>query len=143
MRITERPLGTAIVLDVRGALAGPHAAEALRTVTLKLCSEGVHVVVANLGAVSAIDLNGLGALLEAQRALARIGGVLKLAGLTRSVHDLVVITRLLTMVEAYDTVEQAAGKLVAGPATIAPLGFSPISLGTIDRFFRRASSSAA
>jgi anti-sigma B factor antagonist len=138
MNITERVLGYAVVLDLQGALKGRRAASAVETAMHRLCGEGIRDVVVNLGSVPDMDIGGLGALLDAHMALERVGGTLKLAAVTRSLHDLIVITRLVTVFSSYNTVEEAAGVFATGPALVTALGFSPVSLGAINRFLRRA-----
>ena len=138
MRISERPFGNAVVLDFQGALKGRGAAEALDATVQRLCSDGVRDVVGNLGGVPSVDLAGLGALVDAHIALRQANGVFKLACIARSIHDLVVITRLLTVFEAYDSVEEAAGYMAPARAARGGPEVSLASLRAINRFLRRA-----
>ena len=138
MRINERPFGNTVVLDFRGALKGRGAAEALDATVRRLCSEGVRDVVGNLGEVPSVDLAGLGALVEAHIALQQANGVFKLACITKRIHDMVVITRLLTVFDTYDSVEEAAGCMAPARAARGGPEVSPMSLRAIHRFLRRA-----
>ena len=133
MRITERRVGNATVLDLRGALVGYKSAELFDETVRRLCRGGSTEIVADLGRVPAVDLVGLGALVGAHRAVREARGVLKLAAITRRIHDLVVITRLLTVFDTYASVEEAAGR----ETTAADMSPAPVSDG-IQRFLRRA-----
>lgn len=136
MRITERQFGDVVVLDLHGPIAGPKAVGELECAVRRLCRDGVGTVVANLGSVRSVDVGGLGALVDAQTALRRAGGILKLAGITKRMHDLVVITRLLTAFDTCGTVEQAVGRATPMAADL-PFTEESLSLGMIDRFLRR------
>ena len=133
MRITERQVGDATVLDVRGALVGHKSAEMFDETVRRLCRGGSTEIVGNLARVPAVDLVGLGALVAAHRAVREAKGVLKLAAITRRIHDLVVITRLLTVFDTYDSVEEAAGR----EPRAADRSPAPVSAG-IQNFLRRA-----
>ncbi len=63
---------------------------------------------------------------------------MRLASLTKRIHDLVVITRLLTVFNTFDSVEQAIQGATPAYAGIAdPAACSPMSLEMIHRFLRR------
>ncbi|MGH9140924.1 MAG: STAS domain-containing protein [Vicinamibacterales bacterium] len=125
MRITERQFGDVVVLDLHGAIAGYKAAGELECAVRRHCRNSIGAVVANLGGVRSVDVSGLAALFEAQTTLRRDGGNFKLAGITTRIHDLIVITRLLTMFDAYDSVEEALGRAMP---MAADLNFSTGSL---------------
>jgi anti-sigma B factor antagonist len=109
MKITEQQFGDAVVLCLQGPIAGLEAAAKLESVVRWHYESGVRTVVADLSGVPAVDLAGLGALLDAQLAARRASGVFKLAGITKRIDDLIVLTRLLTVFETYDTVDEALG----------------------------------
>jgi anti-sigma B factor antagonist len=138
MRITERQFGDVVVLDLRGSIAGPKAVGMLDAAVRRHCRDGVRKVVANLGGVSSVDLGGLGALVDAHMALRQARGIFTLACVTKRIHDLVVITRLLTVFDTCDSVEEAIGGAVASQAGAASPELSLLSLGAIHRFLRRA-----
>jgi anti-sigma B factor antagonist len=136
MRITERQFGDAVVLDLHGPIAGPKSVRMLESAVRRNCRENVSTVVANLGGVRSVDIGGLCALLDAHTAIRRAGGAFKLACITKRIHDLVVITRLLTTFDTYDSVAEAVGGVA--PAHAGPNVSQPVmTLGTIDRFLRR------
>jgi anti-sigma B factor antagonist len=59
-------------------------------------------VLLNLADVNYIDSSGLGALVSGYTTLTNQQGQLKLVNLDRKVHDLLRITKLLTVFEVYD-----------------------------------------
>jgi len=137
MKITERQFGDVIVMDLRGAIAGRKAADMIATAVRRHCREGVRRIVANLSGVSAVDLVGLGALVDAYMELRQASAGLALACVTKRIHDLVVITRLLTIFDTYDSVEDALGGAATMDTGAKPAAISLMSLGMIQRFLRR------
>jgi len=137
MKITERQFGDVIVMDLRGAIAGRRAADMIATAVRRHTREGVRRIVANLAGVSAVDLVGLGALVDAYMEARQASAALALACVTKRIHDLVVITRLLTIFDTYDSVEEALGGATTMETGAKPAPISLMSLGMIQRFLRR------
>ena len=144
MQITERPIGDTTILDLRGTLFGPEATELLGAAIRRLARAGRHRIVVNLADVPSIDAAGLGALVDAYCLVSRNRGTLGLANVTRRLHDLIVITRLVTVFDIFDSVEDAVGRgAEASPApstatpSLAPQ-LSRASLGSIQRFLSHA-----
>ncbi len=143
MTITERWRGNTIVLDLHGPLNGPWGTERLGETVHRLASAGRPQLVVNLKDVPSIDAAGLGALVDAYSVVTRHGGTFTLAHLTKRLHDLIVITRLVTVFDVVDSVEEAVrggsgvtpNPLTAG-STVAQL--SQVSLGSIQRFLSHA-----
>jgi anti-sigma B factor antagonist len=138
MTITERQWGDAAVMDLCGALAGPKAVEVFDAAVRRRCRDGTRKVVVNLGGVPSVDLAGLGALVDAHMALHQAGTAFTLACVTRRIHDLVVITRLLTVFDTCESVEEALGGATPTMAGVKAPRLSLTSLGIIHRFLRRA-----
>jgi anti-sigma B factor antagonist len=144
MQITERSNGNTTILDLRGTLFGPDATERLGAAIRRLSRAGRHRLVVNLADVPSIDAAGLGALVDAYCLVSRNRGTLGLANVTRRLHDLIVITRLVTVFDIFDSVEDAVRRgAEAAPApstatrSLAPQ-LSRASLGSIQRFLSHA-----
>ena len=143
MRITERWLGDAVVLDLHGPLNCPEGTERLRAAVHRLASAGRLQLIVNLEDVPSIDAAGLGALADAYSVITRTGGTIRLAHLNKRLHDLIVITRLVTVFEIVDSVEDQArsgsgvtpNPLTAGSA-VPQLSRAP--LGSIQPFLSLA-----
>ena len=139
MRIRERQFGEIVVLDLAGAIAGGKARAKIDEAVRRHNRAGTRIVVANLGGVRSVDLAGLSALVDAYRTMHMGGGVLRLACVTKRLSDLLVITRLLTVFDTFDSVEDAVGGATPAEAGVPEALRAPVmSLGTIQRFLRRA-----
>ena len=126
MRISERQIGDSTVLDLAGALVAGKADGMIEAAVGRQVRAGRRIVVANLGSVPSIDAAGLGALVMAYTTLQEAGGVLRLAGATKRVHGLIVMTRLNTIFDTFDSVEQALNEAneADGTVTAAPPQYS-------------------
>jgi anti-sigma B factor antagonist len=105
--ILEKLIDGVIVLDLRGRLTLGEETEALRTRVRQLVESGYTQIILNLENVSYIDSVGLSTLVSTYTTTRREGGDMKLLNLTKRVHDLLQITRLSTVFEIYDSLEDA------------------------------------
>lgn len=115
MTIEERASGGVTILDVRGrmtieALKDMAIAERVRS----LLQEGRTRILLNLEGVPYVDTMGLCNIVEAYVTTQRQGGSLKLLRVTPHVRQLLVITKLLTVFEAYESEAEALASF--GPA---------------------------
>ena len=106
MRINERQLHGATVLEIRGMLTSPVSADLLDAVR-RLATAGPPRLVLHLGGVAAIDAAGLGTLVAAYRVVMTNGGTLTLAHVARRVRTLLEICRLASLFAAFDSVDAA------------------------------------
>jgi len=136
MRISERLVGDVGVLEFAGPIVGRKADVVINAAIRHQIDAGRRVVVASLAGVPSVDLAGLGVLVEACRSVRAAAGVLRLAGITTRIDDLVVLTRLLTVFDTFDSVEAA----VAGvePADRGSRAAPVMTLGFFERFLHRA-----
>ena len=72
-----------------------------------LIQQGHKNLVIDLGAVSYVDSSGLGELVQAYATTKNKGGALKLLNITKRLRDLLVLTKLLTVFDAYDSEAEA------------------------------------
>ena len=107
MDITERVIGNAIVLDVRGRLYGLDAGCRLERTVERLGRAGRRTIVANLEHVSAVDAGGLGALVAAYRASVRGRVSFKLLRATTRTRQLIVAARLSRVLKTFTSLEDA------------------------------------
>ena len=119
MTIDQRPSGSAIVLDVDGRMTIETVNDRPLTVKVRLLlEEGQRRILLNLKGVPYLDTTGLCDIVEAYVAARRQGGCLKLLHLTAHVRAVLATTRLLTMLEAYDSESDAI-------ASFGPSGSQP------------------
>ena len=103
MTITERTVNHVRVLDVSGPIAlGAGGSELLADKVRSLLQQGEKRLVVNLAGVPYMDSAGLGELVRAHATTARQGGRLTLLNVTKKLQDLLVITKLVSVFDAYD-----------------------------------------
>lgn len=117
MKITERAVGDVTVLDLDGPLVGGPGTDGLKDKMNSLVVQKLTRIVVNLGGVAQIDSSGLGELVTCLTTVRKAGGTLKLLNLTKRNHELLSITRLVTVFETFDS--EAAAVSSFGPAASA------------------------
>jgi anti-sigma B factor antagonist len=97
----------AIVLEIKGnVMGGPEAAE-FNELIHKLADEGKKNIVVDLADVKFMNSSGIGMLISAFTTMKNGGGSLKLANATEKINSLLVITKLITIFEHYESVDLA------------------------------------
>jgi anti-sigma B factor antagonist len=107
IKIEERPIGRVTVLDIVGKLTTDQSAQHLKDKINSLVSQGRTHIVLNLKNVPYIDSGGLGQLVASYGSVMKTGGALKLVNVTSRNHDLLSITRLVTVFESFDSEAEA------------------------------------
>lgn len=102
-----RQLDDVVILDISGRLTLGEGTITLRDVMQKLLSRGERKFVMNLEHVNYIDSAGLGELITGFTTVRAQGGQLKLLKLTHRIHDLLQITKLLTVFDSFDSETEA------------------------------------
>ena len=105
--LKERQAGDVTILDLSGEVRIGDSSVALRESIRNLADQGKKKVLLNLGGVKYIDSSGIGELIANYTTISRQGGQLKLLNLTDRVQNLLVITKLLTVFDAYDNEAEA------------------------------------
>jgi anti-sigma B factor antagonist len=100
--VKERQAGDVTILDLNGAVRIGEGSIALRNAIRCLVEEGKHKILLNLGSVNYMDSSGIGELIANYTTISRGGGQLKLLNLTDKIQNLLVITKLLTVFDAYE-----------------------------------------
>jgi anti-sigma B factor antagonist len=108
MTITERGVGDVRVLDINGPITLAENTERLGDKVRSLLQQGYKKIVLNMTGVAYVDSAGLGELVRAHSTAARQTGRVKLVGITKKINDLLVITKLATVFDLYETEPQAA-----------------------------------
>ena len=120
IKIEERVIGRVTVLDIVGRLTIDQGAQHLKDKINSLISQQRTQVVLNLRNVPYIDSGGLGQLVASYGSVMKTGGALKLLNVTARNHDLLSITRLVTVFESFDS-EAEAIQSFQTLAPVAPL----------------------
>lgn len=103
IKIEERNIGHVVVLDIVGKLTIDRGAEHLKDKINSLISQQRTHIVVNLKDVPYIDSGGLGQLIASYGSVMKSGGALKLMNVSSRNHDLLSITRLVTLLESFDS----------------------------------------
>ncbi|HEY0459408.1 MAG TPA: STAS domain-containing protein [Pyrinomonadaceae bacterium] len=107
LNITERRNGNVIVLDLQGDIRLGAGNIELHNILRALVEKGEKRILLNLANVTYIDSSGLGELVAGYTTLQKNGGELKILRLTERVHELMVITKLLTVFDVFDDEQEA------------------------------------
>jgi anti-sigma B factor antagonist len=101
MHIEERQVGAVIILDAVGRMTFSDGEQLFKEKIYGLVYRGQTNVVVNLGGITYLDSAGLGAIVASYTTISRVGGRLVLLNLTKGIHDLLSITRLLSVFDSY------------------------------------------
>jgi anti-sigma B factor antagonist len=116
IKIEERLVGRVTVLDLVGRLTSDQGAEHLKDKINSLIAQGRTQIVLNLKDVPYIDSGGLGQLVASYGSVMKATGSLKLVNVNSRNHDLLSITRLVTVFDSFDSEAEA----VQSFQTLAP-----------------------
>ena len=116
LQIKQRQSGPVTILALSGRLTMGAGLDTLHEVLESLIHGGRHSVLLDCSEVSLIDSQGIKALVRGLTSLERQGGRLKILKMTPRVREVLSITRLLTMIEAFDD-ESTALRSFEGPGT--------------------------
>jgi anti-sigma B factor antagonist len=104
MQIEQRMVGDVAVIQVLGDITlGKGGDVILKDKIQSLLQQGYRKLLLDMGSVSYVDSAGLGQLVQVYATTSHLGGSLKLLNLTKRLKDLLVLTKLLTVFEAYDS----------------------------------------
>jgi anti-sigma B factor antagonist len=106
MNINERRLNDVTVMDLDGTFVLGGESQFKKFVAANIEAGGRKLVI-NLAKVGYMDSSGLGELVAGYIAMQRVNGHIKLLHLSDRVNNLLVITKLLTIFETFDS-ESAA-----------------------------------
>lgn len=106
MDLAERRIGDVAVVDIGGTLTSSDAAE-LRQAMTTLIERGESKVVLDLAELRYLDSLGLGELVACQLRAIKARTKLRVANPDARVQDLLLVTRLITVFEAYDSLAAA------------------------------------
>lgn len=114
MNISERTAGGVTIVDVSGRITLGDGGDTTITDKLRsLVQQGRKNVVLNLADVAYVDSAGLGAIVHSYTTVKNQGGNLKLLNVTRRLHDLLSITKLLTVFDTYENEADAVNSFGA------------------------------
>ncbi|RKX28902.1 MAG: anti-sigma factor antagonist [Candidatus Zixiibacteriota bacterium] len=107
MRLADREQDGVIVLEPKGKIMGGPDATLLHDKLHEIIEAGKKKVVIDLSKVDWMNSTGLGILISSYSTLRKSDGELKLANVTEKIQSLLTITKLVTVFDAHDSVEEA------------------------------------
>ncbi len=107
MKLTSREIGDVIVLEPKGKIMGGPDATTLHDKLHEFIDQNKKKVVIDLAKVDWMNSTGLGILISGLTTLRNNGGELKLANVTQKIKSLLTITKLITVFESFDSLDEA------------------------------------
>jgi anti-sigma B factor antagonist len=105
-----------VVIRLSGAIYFGEESTSLRLLVKELLEKSRQIVL-DLGDVTHIDSGGLGTLVSLYASARKVGADIKLAHIGNHTRELLQITRLVTLFEVFDTVEDAMASFERAVAT--------------------------
>jgi anti-sigma B factor antagonist len=102
LTIASREVAGVNILDLSGRITLGEGSVQLRDAVRGLIGQGKKKILLNLGDVNYIDSSGLGELVSAYTTAKNQQADVKLLNLTKKVHDLLQLTKLVTVFEIKD-----------------------------------------
>lgn len=107
LKAVTRTVGSVAIIDLSGKITLGEAAGTLRDAVKDAIAKGHKHLLLNMADVSYVDSAGLGELVGSYTTTTNLGGQLKLVNVQKKMKDLMQITKLYTIFQAYDD-EQTA-----------------------------------
>ena len=108
MQIDQRTSGDVAIVVISGDITLSKGGDVLlKDKVQSLLQQGHRKILLDMGGVAYVDSAGLGQLVQVYATTSHLGGSLKLLNLTKRLKDLLVLTKLLTVFEAYDSESEA------------------------------------
>jgi anti-sigma B factor antagonist len=107
MTANTRKIDGVSIVDLAGRITIGEGTIFLKDAVRNLLQRNEKRIVLNLADVSYIDSSGIGELVSSFTTVGNQGGKLKLLNLTKKVHDLLSITKLLTVFEVFSDEAEA------------------------------------
>ena len=107
MKIETRTIGDIRILDCSGKITLGEGTMAVRNTVRDILKNNGRKIILNLADVNYIDSSGIGELVSTYTTVTNNGGQLVLLNLTKKIHELLAITKLLTVFQVFEN-EQAA-----------------------------------
>lgn len=108
MDIQQKVSGDVAVITVNGDITLNAGGDVLlKDKVQSLLQQGHKKIVIDLGGVSYVDSAGLGQLVQIHATTKNNGGALRLANVTKRLKDLLVVTKLVTVFDTYNSEQEA------------------------------------
>jgi anti-sigma B factor antagonist len=99
--------GKIAIIEIKGSLVGDGETDQFRSAVQDFIEQGNKCLVINLGKLNYMNSSGIGALISAYTSYTKNGGVVKLAGISNNVSNLLAVTKLIDIFDVYESVDDA------------------------------------
>jgi anti-sigma B factor antagonist len=114
MQLEERTSGDVMIVTVTGDITLNKGGDVmLKDKIQSLLQQGRKKILLDLGNVSYVDSAGLGQLVQVYATTKHHGGSLKIVNLTKRLKDLLVVSKLLTVFDSYESERDAVASFGA------------------------------
>ena len=111
MKINEENKGTVKVIRLSGkVISGPDLME-VKTAFESAVNNDYRRILVDLGNVSWMDSSGLGVLVSGHTTVSRAGGRMVILNATKKIHELFIITKLITVFDTFNDETEALAAL--------------------------------
>ncbi|HDP94418.1 MAG TPA: anti-sigma factor antagonist [Candidatus Aminicenantes bacterium] len=107
MRIEKRKVGDVAVFDIKGKILAGEGVDELRESINQAVNDAETKILFNFKDVPYLDSTGLGEVVRSYTSVKNRGGVVKIVNLTNKVHDLLSVTKLITVFETFNEEDEA------------------------------------
>ena len=97
----------AVIIELKGNVMGGEDTKEFNDLLHKLIDEGKLNVIIDLAEVKFMNSSGLGMMIGGLTTMKKANGNLKLARVTEKIESLLIITKLITIFEFYESVDEA------------------------------------
>lgn len=108
MKVKTSEKYNAVVIELKGNVMGGDDTKEFNDLLHKYIDEGKKNIIVDLHDVKFMNSSGLGMLIGGLTTMKKAEGNLKLANVTDKIQSLLVITKLITIFEYYNSVDEAA-----------------------------------
>ena len=119
LKIANSEVDSVSVVELDGRIVLGEESNSLREKLKSMVAAGKKKIVLNLGNIKYIDSTGLGTLVAAHLSAKTQGASVRLCQLGKKFHEIMQVTKLLTVFDVYDTQAAAVGSFQAAKATAA------------------------
>jgi anti-sigma B factor antagonist len=98
---------SAVIVELKGNVMGGDDTKEFNELLHKLIGEDKKNIIIYLSGVKFMNSSGLGMMISGLTTMKREGGHLKLANVTEKIESLLIITKLITIFETYESIDEA------------------------------------
>jgi len=107
MKIKTNEKYGAVIIELKGNVMGGDDTKDFNDLLHKLIEDGKVRIIVDLSGVKFMNSSGLGMLIGGLTTVKKANGLYKLANVTDKIESLLIITKLITIFEHYDSIDKA------------------------------------